>query len=85
MKNNNINNDNYLDTKYFYVTEIKNNKPYLDYTLAINWKVENIIDTKCKTGYIVQLVEITDSTHISRNVKYYEAWKVENGKYIHHS
>lgn len=74
-----------LNTKYYQVVQLENNKPYFDYRFGINWKVENIINTDCKDGYIVQKVEIVDSTNISRNIKYYEAWKVENAKYIDHS
>lgn len=74
-----------LDTKYYKVKNFNNNKPYLDYTLGIDWKVENIINTECKDGYIVQKVEIVDTTNISRSIIYYEAWKVENQKYIKHS
>ena len=74
-----------LNNRYYSVKCIDNNKPYLDYTLEIDWNIKNIIDTDCKDGYVVQKVEIVDNTYISRNIIYYEAWKVENEKYVNHS
>ena len=57
--------------------------------MEIDWNVENIINTDCTDGYIVQKVEIINNTNFPknyiRNIKYYEAWKVENAKYINHS
>ena len=76
-------------TKYYQIKNIDNDKLYLDYKLEINWNVKNIINTDCIDGYIVQKVEIVNNTNISenyiRNIMYYEAWKVEDAKYINHS
>lgn len=75
-----------FDAKYYQIVNVDNSKPYLYYNLEIDWKVENIIDTDCKDGYIVQKVKIINTTDIKdiKNIEYYEAWEVINGNCVGH-
>lgn len=70
-----------FDTIYFKLKDFDNEKPYCYYLLSGYWQVENIINTESKDGYIVQKVKITDNIN-NNNCKYYEAWKVENSRYV---
>lgn len=74
--------------KYFEKKEYDNNKSFAYYILGINWIPQNIIDDEEKNGYIVQKVRFLNTTGINMNreknndIKYYEAWKVENQKVV---
>lgn len=65
--------------------DVDNNKPFAYYCLGINWIPEAIINDRCNDGYIVQKVNLTNTTGIRgipEEIDYYEAWKVEKGQCI---
>lgn len=71
-----------MQKRYYKIIREDNDKPYAYYLLKILWNVDNIINDNCKNGYIVQKVNITNTTKIKGldDIEYYEAWKVINGK-----
>lgn len=60
-----------------------NSKPYLFYEQSGYWNIEFIAKKNNASGYIVQEVELINTTtipDIDECVRYYEAWRVVNGK-----
>ena len=71
--------------KYYEIINIDNDKPYAYCSLGINWCPKDFINDKCLDGYIVQRVKITNIGIDIPDANYYEAWKVENEKYVEHT
>lgn len=72
--------------EYIRIVKEDNDKPYLFYKQSVYWNIEHISKHEKANGYIVQEVEISNSTKISdidEYVHYYEAWLVKDGKCVY--
>lgn len=72
--------------EYIRIVKENNGEPYLFYQQSVNWNIERISKQEKANGYIVQEVEITNSTgipDIDEYIHYYEAWLVKDGKCVY--
>lgn len=74
-----------IDETCVKIVTYDNELPYLYYRFEVFWIVEKISQKPFASGYIVQEVEIINTTgiaHFDDYVHYYEAWLVKDGKCI---
>ena len=75
-----------MESRYYKIIHEDNFEKYACYDLSIHWNVEEIAGKSNANGFIVQEVDIKNTTSIKglSDIAYYEAWKVENGNFIYH-